>query len=41
MKDSKGAIESAEKSMALAKEDGNDDYVKLNEKLIKDAKGGK
>ncbi|MBK7432083.1 MAG: DUF2911 domain-containing protein [Bacteroidetes bacterium] len=41
MKDSKGAIESAEKSMALAKEDGNDDYVKLNENLIKDAKGGK
>ena len=41
MKDSKGAIESAEKSMAAAKEDGNDDYVKLNEKLIKDAKGGK
>jgi len=41
MKDTKGAIESAEKSMALAKEDKSDDYVKLNEKLISEAKGGK
>ena len=41
MKDSKGAIESAEKSMALAKEDGNADYVKLNEKLIAEAKTSK
>lgn len=41
MKDSKGAIESAEKSMAAAKEDSNADYVKLNEKLIADAKGAK
>ncbi|MFZ7113931.1 MAG: DUF2911 domain-containing protein [Bacteroidota bacterium] len=41
MKDAKGAIESAEKSMALAKEDGNADYVKLNEKLIAEAKGSK
>lgn len=41
MKDTKGAIESAEKSMATAKEEGSDDYVKLNEKLIKEAKGGK
>lgn len=41
MKDTKGAIESAEKSMTTAKEEGSDDYVKLNEKLIKEAKGGK
>ncbi len=41
MKDTKGAIESAEKSMATAKEDGNEDYVHLNEKLIKEAKGVK
>lgn len=41
MKDAKGAIESAEKSMALAKEDGNADYVKLNEKLIAEAKASK
>ncbi len=41
MKDSNGATASAEKSMALAKEDKNDDYVKLNEKLIREAKGGK
>jgi hypothetical protein len=38
MKDTAGAIASAEKSMAMAKEDKNDDYVKLNEKLIADAK---
>jgi tetratricopeptide (TPR) repeat protein len=41
MKDSKGALESAEKSLAAAKEDSNADYVKLNEKLIADAKGAK
>jgi tetratricopeptide (TPR) repeat protein len=40
-KDYKGAIESAEKSMALAKEAKSDDYVRLNEKLIADAKQGK
>jgi hypothetical protein len=34
MNDTKGAIESAEKSMTLAREAKNDDYVKLNEKLI-------
>lgn len=41
LKDFKGAIESAEKSMALAKEAKNDDYVKMNEKLIAEAKKGK
>jgi tetratricopeptide (TPR) repeat protein len=41
MKDNKGAIESAEKSMAIAKEEGSEDYVHLNEKLIKEAKGVK
>lgn len=40
-KDYKGAIASAEQSMALAKEDKNDDYVKMNEKLIAEAKAGK
>lgn len=38
MKDKSNAIAAAEKSMALAKEDKNDDYVKLNEKLIAEAK---
>lgn len=38
LNDKKGAIESAEKSMALAKEAKNDDYVKMNEKLIQEAK---
>ena len=37
LKDGKGAIASANQSMALAKEDKNDDYVKLNEKLIAEA----
>lgn len=41
MKDTKGAIESAEKSLILSKEAENDDFVKLNEKLILEAKGGK
>ena len=41
MKDYKGAIESAEKSMALAKEEKSDDYVKMNEKLIAEAKKSK
>ncbi len=38
LKDSKGAVESAEKSLALAKDAKNDDYVKLNEKLIQENK---
>jgi len=38
MKDKAGAIATAEESMALAKEAKNDDYVKLNEKVIADAK---
>lgn len=41
LKDAKGAIESAEKSMALAKDAKNDDYVKMNEKLIAEAKKSK
>lgn len=40
-KDYKGAIAAAEQSIALAKEAQNDDYVKLNEKLIEEAKKGK
>jgi hypothetical protein len=38
MNDTKGAIASAERSMALAKEAKSDDYVKLNEKLIAEIK---
>jgi tetratricopeptide (TPR) repeat protein len=38
MKDYKGAITSAEQSLAAAREDKNDDYVKMNEKLIAEAK---
>lgn len=38
MKDNKGASETATKAMALAKEGENDDYVKINEKIIADAK---
>jgi tetratricopeptide (TPR) repeat protein len=38
LKDNKGAIESAEKSLAMAKEAKNEDYVKMNEKLIAEAK---
>ncbi len=38
MNDAKGAITTAEQSMALAKTDKNDDYVKLNETLIMEAK---
>jgi hypothetical protein len=44
MKDYKGAIATAEQSKAKATEDKNDDYVRLNDKLIADAKksmGGK
>lgn len=40
MNDNKGAIETAQKSLELAKEEKNDDYVKLNEKLIGEAKKG-
>jgi len=31
----KGAMESSKASMALAKEDGNEDYVKINKDLQK------
>lgn len=41
LKDFKGAIATAEQSLALAKEDKNDDYVKMNEELIAEAKKGK
>ncbi len=41
MKDFKGATEAAEQSKALATEAKNDDYLKLNEKLIAEAKKGK
>lgn len=38
MKDYKGAIATAQESLRLAQEARNDDYVRLNEKLIADAK---
>jgi Protein of unknown function (DUF2911)/Tetratricopeptide repeat len=41
LKDTKGAIETAEKSKALALEDKDDAYVKNNDKLIAEAKGMK
>jgi tetratricopeptide (TPR) repeat protein len=41
MKDTKGAIETAEKSLALSREAKSDDYIRLNEKLIAEAKGQK
>jgi tetratricopeptide (TPR) repeat protein len=41
LKDNKAAIESAEKSKALALKDKDDAYVKNNEKLIAEAKGTK
>jgi len=41
LKDAKGAIETAEKSKALALEDKDDAYVKNNDKLIAEAKGMK
>ena len=41
LKDYKSAIASAEQSIALAKDAKNDDYVKLNEKLIEEAKKAK
>lgn len=39
-KDNKAAITTAEQVIALAKEDKNDDYVKMAEKLIAEAKKG-
>ncbi|MBL7927820.1 MAG: DUF2911 domain-containing protein [Bacteroidia bacterium] len=41
LKDNKGAMTSAEQSMAIAKADGDDNYVRLNEKLIAQIKSGK
>ncbi len=41
MKDAKGAMVTADKVIALAKEDKNDDYVKRGEQLIADAKAQK
>jgi tetratricopeptide (TPR) repeat protein len=41
MKDTKGAMAVAEKVIALAKEDKNDDYIKRGEKLMADAKAAK
>ncbi|MCD6068221.1 MAG: hypothetical protein K0S33_3047 [Bacteroidetes bacterium] len=38
MKDGKGAIDTANSAIALAKEDKNDDYVRTNEKIIAEAK---
>jgi hypothetical protein len=38
LNDKKGAIETATKGIALAQEAKNDDYVKINEKIIADAK---
>lgn len=38
MNDKKGAIETAEKSLALAKEDNDNSYIKMNEQLIAEAK---
>ena len=38
MNDNKGAMASAEQSLALSKEDKNMDFVKLNEKLIEEIK---
>ncbi|HRG52111.1 MAG TPA: DUF2911 domain-containing protein [Bacteroidia bacterium] len=40
LKDNKAAITTAEQVVALAKEDKNDDYVKMAEKLIAEAKKG-
>src|SRR5690606_37446551 len=41
LNDCKGAVETANKSLEAAKAAKNDDYVKLNEKLISDCKGKK
>ena len=38
IKDYKGAISTAEQSLALSKEQKNDDYIQMNEKLIAEAK---
>jgi hypothetical protein len=38
LKDYKGALESAEQSLAMAKEQKSDEYIKMNEKLIADVK---
>jgi tetratricopeptide (TPR) repeat protein len=40
LKDYPGAIKSAELSLAKAREDKNEEYIKFNEKLIADAKKG-
>jgi tetratricopeptide (TPR) repeat protein len=40
LKDYNGAIATAETSIALAKDAKNDDYVRMNEKLIEEAKKG-
>jgi len=40
LKDYKGAITTAEQSLALSKDAKNDDYIKMNEKLIEEAKKG-
>lgn len=37
--DKKGAIEAAKQSLKMSKEAGNDDYVKMNEKSIKEWEG--
>jgi hypothetical protein len=41
MKDYKGAIASAEQSNTLAKDAKNDEYVKMNDKIIEEAKKGR
>ena len=41
MNDCKGATETAQKSIELAKVAKNDEYVKMNEKLIAECKGKK
>jgi len=38
LKDKKGAAESANKSIELAKKAKNDDYVRLNEELLAELK---
>ena len=38
LKDNKGAIATAEQSLALSKDDKDDTYIKMNEKLIEEAK---
>lgn len=41
MKDYAGAAATAQQVISLAKEDQNDDYVKMGEKMLADAKSGK